>query len=280
MAKIEAWQCTKCKQVHTTQAKQVACTARCTKQKNAEIKEKHQADKIMALRNYPRLNAISIPHLIQLCESAAKELWGVKLVMGLSVKPSDSVSNSSNAPIGKKTNWCAQDKTRPSSYPGLTGKIAFKVVDNKTKKSFSGFDGPFDKWHGLAGIGTTGGGSCSDELYDHNYGVELFLDDFPLIKKSVDLMNVKKQELVDYTAAINAVAIESINNDPRMAELKANHVAANEKIKAAQIDAMFILSTMNEYESITYRNFANAKIREATAKFKEWHDANMGKATS
>lgn len=80
---------------------------------------------------------------------------------------SNTVSNSHNAPFGKKTNWGSRLKDEPTNYPGWIGNINYQVSEY-----ISGLGS--EMWEGT-GINTGSGGYASNFYY----GLELFAMDWP-----------------------------------------------------------------------------------------------------
>lgn len=106
-------------------------------------------------------------------------------------------SNSHCAPYGKETNWGGDKKDVPRGYPGLVGRIEGRFVEplreykdwtsrKKLVDSFSelcddsySFGGP-DCVFKMKGLHSgTGGGSHKS----FSYGVTLFIDDFPRLRR-------------------------------------------------------------------------------------------------
>jgi len=102
-------------------------------------------------------------------------------VTGLRLRWSDEVSNSHNCPRGGKTNWGRRDPDAPTSYPGWSGRIEYKLRQYNP-------DGTINKnppVHGSdvfknTGICTGSGGGGSSYAYD----IILFDADWPELTKS------------------------------------------------------------------------------------------------
>ncbi len=89
----------------------------------------------------------------------------------LNIQHSDSVSNSHNCPRGGVTNWSRRDPSKPTGYPGWSGRIEYQMSHN-----LPGFGS--DLMRGT-GINTGSGGGISNNRY--GYSVELFDSDWPQI---------------------------------------------------------------------------------------------------
>lgn len=124
----------------------------------------------------------------------------------VNLRYSPSASNSHCAPRGKQTNWSGKDKDLPRGYPGFTGRIEGRFVEpirkwkrwsNRLDRLDSFYD-LCDTTHGFSSsadvfqmkglhAGTGGGG-----LDSFGYGVTLFVDDFPSLKRYVLKQELKR----------------------------------------------------------------------------------------
>jgi hypothetical protein len=91
---------------------------------------------------------------------------------------SQHVSNSHECPRNGVTNWCARDKTKPTGYPGWTGRINGSLKRAPQQMS----DYPSSTLLNAAGIYTgCGGGGNNDWAYD----VRLFDCEWPQLTQSL-----------------------------------------------------------------------------------------------
>lgn len=68
------------------------------------------------------------PHELDTLTKAQKFVETFKIVsFDLDISYNGNCSNSHVSPAGKPTNWCAQDKSMPTGYPGMRGKISYKT---------------------------------------------------------------------------------------------------------------------------------------------------------
>lgn len=111
----------------------------------------------------------------------------------LDVSYSNSVSNSHDAPRGKKTNWGGRETSKdgkplPRGYPGFVGKIEYQMSHDIGWGS--------DLFKGL-GINTGTGGGITECRY--GFEVRIFLDDFPGLARSIenDRLQYEKDQLIE-----------------------------------------------------------------------------------
>jgi hypothetical protein len=95
----------------------------------------------------------------------------------LDVTYNSNVSNSHSCPLNGVTNHSRQDLSKPSSYPGWSGRIAF-VIESSTKHRISA------SYFKQSGINTGTGSVSNSEITkqtntsQHRYDVKMFADDF------------------------------------------------------------------------------------------------------
>ncbi len=80
----------------------------------------------------------------------------------------DKCSNSHSAPIGKKTNWCGQNRREPTGYPGYRGHISFDVIGANVGSNI------FTATGLNTGTGNGGGLNCQ-------FDITLFAQDWPML---------------------------------------------------------------------------------------------------
>ena len=96
----------------------------------------------------------------------------------ISVKYSSHVTNSHSCPKGGVQNWCAKDPSKPTGYPGWSGRISGVLV--RSKKNMSSY--PYSNICKLLDLHTgTGGGGNAEWGYD----LKIFADDWPVMAQSV-----------------------------------------------------------------------------------------------
>ncbi len=103
----------------------------------------------------------------------------LQLEIAMKLHWNERASNSHKAPFGEETNFCGQDRTLPSSFPGWQGRIDYHI---------RGVDG-FEIFRGT-GINTgTGGGHSGGRTGFESYGFDviLFAQDFPMIPQGTSL---------------------------------------------------------------------------------------------
>lgn len=192
MKSVQAYQCVKCESIYKTSKEASACLKECKSKEKQALVEQKRLDKLDYWRNYPRLNATSIQDIIDMSIEAAKQIdpkSALKSVI-LNVKYSENVSNSHSSPVKGVSNWCGRDKDQPTGYPGLYGNIIFEYEKyHSSNDIFTAYG------KGIVGINTGSGGYNSKG----NYGVTIFLDDFPLIKAKIE-KELEEKEI--YYAAV------------------------------------------------------------------------------
>lgn len=183
---VKAYQCKHCGQLYKTNAKALKCEASCEDQIAEQERQKILEKEMQELVHYVRLNAESVEDVCRMSEEVSKKLFGQYHIkkLSLNVGYREHASNTHSAPIGMKRNWSpSKNPELPTGYPALTGEIT--IVYNKEPKGFSGEH--FNRHNGIAGICTGSGGYRSNkEGYTCQYGVTLWLDDFPKIKANIE----------------------------------------------------------------------------------------------
>lgn len=248
--KVEAYKCSICGSLHADEDSFNSCEKDCAAKQLESAREVEHSNNMRTLRDYPRLNATSFPHLIQLCKEKAKEMWGVELNFRLDVAYSPVVSNSHSAPVGKPTNWGGNVKL-PRGYEGFSGRITgtgkyLKPVKNPLSSS-DFFGGTFAQ--GFTGINTGSGGGGAEFSYD----VRLYLEDFPVIaesfhadmeaierlQKEVEAEQQKAEEIIQSDKLRNDIQIEEFKVEQQIEELRRKHMTLQNKRSAheAQIAA-------------------------------------------
>jgi hypothetical protein len=208
---IEAYACQHCESIYKTQQKAVACEKKCVARNKEEIAEQERKDNLETLMHYVRLNAESVEDVCKLSKEVSEKLFPKSTIKDMKLRVGYSVhaSNSHSSPFGGVSNFSPrQNPEKPKGYPALTGTI--KVVFNKEPKGFS--SDVFDKYNGIAGINTGSGGYRGNEGgYTVEYGVTLWLNDFPKIKDRIekqlqaneDYETLRKSLYEEYTDAVS-----------------------------------------------------------------------------
>lgn len=100
----------------------------------------------------------------------------------LDVSFCEGCSNTHDAPRSGKTNWDGRKKDAPRGYPGWTGTVSYRIINNpENNPGLGNLSVHHSDVLGFIGIHTgTGGGRGLD---GYEYSVTLFLDDFEGLKK-------------------------------------------------------------------------------------------------
>lgn len=260
--KIEAYKYSHCGTLHETEKAFKSCEKTCLAKKDEAVKAAELRKNESAMLDYPRMNATSFEHLIQICRKKAKELWNVELDFTLDISYSPTVSNSNSAPIGKKANWDGHDKSLPTAYKGFYGRISGTSKHlKKVKLDLSGSDffaGSFGQGFRGINLGSGGGGS------EFSYDVSLFLDDFPLIAEKFRADKEKVVGLRDESAAQQALTEEIICNDTECNQIKVQEFVIEQQIKELQ-EKLYKLQTNRQIHEAEITVIQRDKIN-ATAK--------------
>jgi len=154
-------------------------------------------------QDWIRLNATNIEEIPQLIEQKAKEFWGINCKVKIDVS-FGKVSNSSNAPFGKKTNWSGENKNYPTSFLGWRGKIVAHFSNYKKKAGH--FDYSIsnvlfcENGRGIGFKGFYTGTGCPGDIggeYPMDIGFSFFLEDFPKLAESYKLFKKEYQKVLD-----------------------------------------------------------------------------------
>lgn len=182
MKPIKAYACTVCENIHKTKTSAEECEVKCKAREEKNAKEKTRIENIDYWRNYPRLNATSMAEVVSMCIEASKQIEPSSELGDLSftVRYIENASNSHSCPIGGVQAWGSQ-RSEPGAilgYPSLSGRIKF--IYKKEKHKLDIFDS-----HGILGISTGSGSGGSSSSYS-SYEVNIWLDDFPLLKEKIE----------------------------------------------------------------------------------------------
>lgn len=193
MKPIKAYACPICEDIHKTKALAEGCEVKCKAREEKNAKEKTRIENIDYWRNYPRLNATSMAEVVSMCIEASKHIEPTSELGDLQfkVRYEANSSNSHSCPIGGVTAW-GSERREPGAvlgYPSLSGQIKF--IYKKYKHKIDIF-GSF-RHHGILGISTGTGGGGGSSSYS-SYEVNIWLDDFPLLKEKIE----KEQQAVSY----------------------------------------------------------------------------------
>ena len=276
--KVEAYKCTICGRLHEVKNDATTCYRACKKEKTKRDAEAALQENLSTLLNYPRLNATSLPHLTELCKETIKKVWGIdaKLTIEATNGYRPDMSCSHAAPIGKKTNWLGKPEDGPTHYPGLQGRVdgSFKESTNPNAPTTAGdfFSSSFSR-DGIKGVCVhSGSGTPSDFGYD----ITLFLDDFPLLKESVEAVLVKERELKEHIAELQGVVTDSISTDTEISKLILAKKELNTQITSLQHSLYLNNNKYNEIVNSRYMNSCNKFIKSAQDDFREWKKKTMG----
>lgn len=182
MKPIKAYACPVCESIHKTEHSAELCKAECEASVIKANKEKLRIEKIDYWRNYPRLNATSMAEVVSMCIEASKHIEPTSELADVQFKVRFDIhaSNSHSCPIDGVTNWgnSRGSNNLPTGYPALTGGIKFIYKKNNHKRDIFG-------GYGIRGISTGTGSGGSAKSYS-NYDVQLWLDDFPLLREKIE----------------------------------------------------------------------------------------------
>ncbi len=110
------------------------------------------------------------PHRLDTLKKAIAAAARFKIIsFDLEVSYSPNCSNSHVAPEGKRQNWCNQDKSLPSGYPGMVGRFKY-TTEHENAMSFDLLKAM--KMH----VGTASGNGKGA-----NGGVTLFAEEWPAL---------------------------------------------------------------------------------------------------
>ena len=217
--KIEAYACQHCESIYKTQQKATACEKKCLKQKQEDVEEQERLANLETLVHYVRLNAESVEEVCRMSEEVSLKLFPKSSIkkMTLRVGYNPHGSNTHSCPIGGVSNFSPrQNPDKPTGYPALTGNI--KVVYNKEPKGFS--SDTFNGRNGIAGIHTGSGGYRSnDGGYTVEYGVTLWLSDFPKLKEKLEQQIKINENFEDLKLTLYGQYTEEVENDSEIATI-------------------------------------------------------------
>jgi len=104
-----------------------------------------------------------------------------------SVRYKKNASNSHVCPDKGTKNWCAKNPDLPTGYKGWEGHLNGSLSRPKNAYSY-----PYSEALNIVGIKTASGGGGNESF---GYGFTVFLDDWPGLKHTVDLM--EQDEIVE-----------------------------------------------------------------------------------
>lgn len=252
--KVEAYACPVCENVFKTEEKAKSCEEKCKKAKEDEKKEATRQSQLEELVNYVRLNAESVEDICKMSEEVSKKLFKKYWIksLKLNVRYNPHASNSHSAPIGKGTNWGGKSD-KPTGYPALTGTII--VTYNKEPSGFS--SDSFNRHDGISGINTGSGGYRSDkDGYTCEYGVTLWLSDFPKIENKVSQLLSSVAELNLFRKDLYEKYCEDVNNDSKLQKMRKEKEALQSQIHNLQNMISDIDKNTRDYE---YKAYGEAK---------------------
>lgn len=229
--KVEVYECQYCGKLHKDEGKYKKCVAKCEKTKLTKDEEVAQAKARQELSDYVRLNAESIEDICKLTEEVSKKIHGKSFIrkLILNVRYCEHASNSHSAPIGKERNWSGKEPGVPTGYPALRGTIKF--IYNKDPGSGSSC--------GIRGLNTGSGGyaGSTDGSYNLEYGVTLWLDDFPKIKEKVDSIINQCDHFESLKYEVEKEVNKKISEDIHIIDLKSEISCLETQIMELQIKA-------------------------------------------
>jgi len=174
----------------------------------AEEQNKLAQESNLEKKDWIRLNATDVADIAKLIEEKAKEFWGIESIIDINVT-FGQVSNSHDAPIGKKTNWSGRNKDYPTSFLGWSGRIKGSLINYKsTKKHMESVGDILFNQYGTAtgfrGFHTSSG--CPGSVVGNNpmdIGFYFFLEDFPKLAESYELFKTEFKKIIDYKDKLN-----------------------------------------------------------------------------
>lgn len=218
--KIEAWMCDYCSSISKDKELYNKCMAKCIKKKKKTIDQNKRKFEFQKVANSLRLSITNIHDLPEALKVFFKDNYNRDFVIDkFNVHFDINVSNSHRCPINGKTNW-GGDPGAPRGYPGWRGQveghtninskpIKHPVSGEKISSIFDMFEyGGFGR--GLVyGINSCGGGGGEK----FSFTAELFMDDFPHLKKSYDAflaLQKSYQALESTKKKLTAKAVEDL----------------------------------------------------------------------
>jgi hypothetical protein len=236
MKPIKAYACPICEDIHKTKASAEFCEVECTRIRETNRLENIRKQNIDYWRNYPRLNATSMAEVVSMCIEASKQIEPSSELDDLYFKVSyiENASNSHSCPIGGVTAWGSQRREEGVilGYPALNGRIKFIYKKNNHKLDI------FDRC-GIRGVSTgsgNGGGSVNYSSYD----VNIWLDDFPLLKEKIEK---EQQAISDHERLISKQHNIYVSSYQADESYKSN----NEEINKLQDQINILQAKMGEY---------------------------------
>lgn len=267
---VEAYECPHCGLLHKKKESYDKCVKACEAGNKAEEKRKNDAAKLKSVLDYPRLNAKSISELETLIVQASES---VSDVLGVEIRNVTFdvhyccyMPTSHDTPIG--TSVC-DVRTQKLKFDGFRGKIEYVVeIVNKAKarrKFYSDYPGSYvfnkgSRPNSISGINTgTGGGrgDCKDGAR-YCYEVDLFLEDFPLMKKELEKYQKAKEERNITVSAFNDDMYEIIEQDTVKQEMQSDLQIVEDKISVLQKEADIKRDAINHYVNKRYTEAADA----------------------
>jgi len=186
---VTCFSCKECKQIYTTSRQASNCEQRHVRKRAAETAAEQKMQRESKIADEVRLTSRNL-HEIQtnlIAWVAKYHKLKISFTRGFDSLSMRWVSNSHNCPIDGVTNWCNEHKDRPTGYYGWQGRIEGKITTLDGKK----FDKYYfsdilanrfsnDKLPYCRGINSGSGGGGNEGF---GYDLQLFVDDFPLLKE-------------------------------------------------------------------------------------------------
>ena len=139
--------------------------------------------------DFIRLNLELLSDLPDMLVSKAKDFYDIDVEdLCIKVKYDAHVSNSHGAPIKGKINWGGRNLDAPRNYPGWRGWIEANVKSNGNGRQYFNYAVETLFGHkGFTGFHCGGGmpGKSNGES-KMNIAFYFFIDDFPLLKSSLE----------------------------------------------------------------------------------------------
>lgn len=218
-----------------------------------QVKEKAEQklrEKQLEEANYPRNNATSIEHFLDLCkeyfdkyfpELEVQIEWGTKHF-------TEKLGNTHSCPIDGVTNWGGRKEGAPRSYPGyqLGIKYFWRVQGGVGLSNLQ----PFNGEGRVPGMNLGTGNYCGDleneGLYGMSQQVNLYIQDFPLIQVAYD----EYKQMTEVRSEVTSLREDSVDvllaKDSKHKELFRQAQEINEKISLLQSSKKDLYEKMAE----------------------------------
>jgi len=227
--KIEAYQCKHCEGVYLEEDEMKQCEEACSEEIK-EYKERQSfKEKQKSLQDSVRLESESVEEICRRCIEVQNEFaehdGSQKLIsMKLDVRYNPHASNSHSSPINGVGNF-SRKSGLPTGYPALLGRVKFEYE----KRGTNGRKNVGENILRFINKGSGGG-----DGYNLSYGVTLWLDDFPLIKKKVEECLQEEKRLNTLVDDLETQYQQSLSGDKEVIEINSKLESVHEKIYQLQ----------------------------------------------